>query len=64
MYSHGTLRFLCSERTRLKAARDVFQQPVNLPEKLDCMELIRYASIAMWPRCFCLITFDPGVNVD
>jgi hypothetical protein len=29
MYSICTLRFLCSGRTRLKAARDVFQQPAN-----------------------------------
>jgi hypothetical protein len=29
MYSLCTLRFLRSGRTRLKAARDVFQQPAN-----------------------------------
>ncbi len=29
MYSLCTLRFLCSGRSRLKPARDVFQQPVK-----------------------------------
>jgi hypothetical protein len=32
MYSLCTLRFLRSGRTRLKAARDVFQQPASRPQ--------------------------------
>jgi hypothetical protein len=54
MYSLCTLRFLCSGRTRLKAARDVFQQPASR----------RLWSRALWQTGPCEAHGEPELGAD